>query len=64
MIKIDYSKFVFKCDNEDCERNEEHLCCVSCGLFKKCKKDGYACVYLDEHDSPENCKELYLKKEW
>jgi len=61
-MNIDYSKFIFKCDNEDCSRNEEHLCCVSCDLFKECKKDGYTCVYLDKHNSPEDCKELYLVK--
>ena len=62
-MNIDYSKFIFKCDNEDCDTNEKHLCCVSCDLFEKCKKEGYTCVYLDENYSPENCKELYLKKE-
>jgi len=62
-MNIDYSKFVLKCDNEDCSRNENHMCCVSCDLFEKCKKERLICTYLDKHDSPEDCNELYLKKE-
>ena len=35
-MNIDYSKFIFKCNNDDCVDNEEELCCVSCDLFDKC----------------------------
>lgn len=61
--KIDFSKFTLKCDNDDCKRNPEHRCCVSCKSYKDCLEKGWTCIYLKEDNFPENCKELYLKKE-
>ena len=62
-MNIDYSKFIFKCNNDDCVDNEEGLCCVSCDLFDKCLKKQRVCIYLDEHNNnPEDCPELYLIK--
>jgi hypothetical protein len=61
-MNIDFSKFLFKCDIDDCGKNVDHVCCVSCGLFDYCNENGYVCTYLDEHNNnPEDCPELYLK---
>ena len=63
-MNIDYSKFLFKCENDDCLINKDSgRCCVSCELFKECSQKEKICIYLDEHNNnPEDCPELYLKK--
>jgi len=61
-MNIDLSKFILKCDIDDCEENEEHVCCVSCDSFQECIQKEWTCVHLDDDNSPEGCSELYLKK--
>ena len=61
-MNIDFSKFTLKCNNNDCEDNEDHVCCVVCKFYNECIKKNWICVNL-ENGSPENCKELYLKNE-
>jgi hypothetical protein len=63
-MDIDYSKFVMKCNVDDCGKNEKHRCCVSCDSYEECKKKNWLCIYLDETGSPEDCIDLYLKREF
>ena len=60
--KNDLSEYILKCRNNDCEENTEHVCCLSCDSYKRCVSKDWACIYLDNNDSPENCEELCLEK--
>lgn len=56
-MDIDFSKLILKCDNDDCEENVDHTCCVSCDSYQECIPKGWVCVHL-VNGSPEDCSEL------
>lgn len=61
-IIIDFKKFIFKCDNDDCKSNTDKVCCVCCKSHNECYEKGITCSFLDIERTPEFCDELYLKR--
>ncbi len=62
-MNIDYSKFVLKCNVDDCGQNKKQRCCLSCESYEDCKKKNWICIHLTDFETPENCSELYIKRE-
>lgn len=59
-IELDISKFVIKCNSNDCEENELNVCCCVCDKLSECIIKNWTCVNLDDEYKPYGCSKVMI----